>query len=123
MSTQQVNKRETVLRDTDEKAAPSSECACLDIYLGAFLHALGYRIEYCRSTSYQSEFYFKEVPASIILKYYNDAEVTGLTARKLFSSFQEVRRLSRQVRLIPPVNVAQEQQQEVDKDIEDTPSL
>lgn len=92
----------TILSTSDtEKKTPPTSAAVKDIYLAAFLLALGYKIEYARSASYQSEFWFENVPSSVILAYYNDTFVKELTSKKLFDAFQNARRVSRQVRLIP----------------------
>ena len=76
------------------------EFAIKDIYTAAFLHALGYKLEFARSDGYQAEFYFKNVPAHIIIQYMNDEPHPDMTAKKLFDAFQNMRRISRQVRVV-----------------------
>lgn len=89
---------ETLLKET---APPLSETAIKDIYVAAYLHAIGYKLEMARSDSYQSEFYFKNVESRDIISYYNGEPHPKLSARKLYDSFQNMRRISRQVRLVP----------------------
>lgn len=84
-----------------ENAKPLEETAVKDIYVAAYLAALGYKLEMARSDGYQSEFYFKNVDGNDVLKYYNGEVHDRLSARKLFDAFQNMRRVSRQVRLVP----------------------
>lgn len=88
----------TVLKENEPKLP---ETAVKDIYVAAYLHAIGYKLDMARSNGYQSEFYFKDLDGGDVIKYYNGESHPKLSARKLFDSFQNMRRVSRQVRLVP----------------------
>lgn len=99
----------TALKDnvtTLKEGVTLEEGGVKDIYVAAYLAALGYKLEMARSSSYQSEFYFKNVESADVLKYYNGEPHPKLSARKLFDSFQNMRRVSRQVRAVPGQGVS-----------------
>lgn len=100
-----------------EHASPLEETAVKDIYVAAYLAALGYKLQMARSDGYQSEFYFKNVDGGDIIKYYNGEAHTQLSPRKLFDSFQNMRRVSRQVRLVPNEKGASQQRPPEDDDL------
>jgi len=85
-----------------EPVEEGKELAIKDIYAGAYLHAIGYEVVRAESDGYQAEFFFANVPSSALLAYYNDSPESALPARKLFDSFQTLRRISRQVRVLGP---------------------
>lgn len=89
----------TELRENDQT---KQEYAVKDIYMAAFLHAIGHPLEYARSDGFQAEFFFKGVPSNDFICYYNGEPHAKLSARKLFDSFQTLRRISKQIRLVPP---------------------
>lgn len=88
----------TVLKEDDSS---KQEFAVKDIYVAAYLMAIGHSLEMARSDGYQSEFYFKDVPSKDFIIYYNGLPHPQLSAKKLFDAFQNARRVSRQVRLVP----------------------
>lgn len=99
-----TEKKTVVITELADDSIPlgriKKEFAIKDIYTAAFLAALGYKLEFARSDGYQAEFYFKNVPAQIIMLYMNDENHPDLTAKKLFDAFQNMRRISRQVRVV-----------------------
>ena len=91
-------KSNTVLDERDSKG--KTGYAVKDIYMAAYLMAIGHKLEKAVSDGYQAQFYFKEVPSRDFLVYYNDEWHENLTPKKLFNAFQDCRRVSRQVRAI-----------------------
>lgn len=69
-----------------------------DIYLASYLHSLGYEIVKTISDGFQASFYFKDVPSSTVLDYFNGGGAAS--PRKLFDSFQSCRRVSRQLKSV-----------------------
>jgi hypothetical protein len=96
-----MNTPVTELHPTDTEA--KKEYAVKDIYMAAYLLALGHKLDYARSDGYQAEFFFKNVPSSDFLCYYNGDVHPKLSARNLFDAFQNARRVSRQIRVVPSV--------------------
>lgn len=90
----------TELKESEESLGKDNEYAVKDIYLAAYLFALGYKLELARSDGFNSEFFFKNVPGVVFLSYYNGESVPSLSAKKLFDAFQNARRISRQIRLV-----------------------
>ncbi|MDP3983080.1 MAG: hypothetical protein Q8Q65_03325 [bacterium] len=90
----------TELKDTETDLGNSqNEFAVKDIYLAAYLLALGYGLELARSDGFNSEFFFKNVPGNVILSYYNNTPIK-ISAKALYDAFQNARRISRQIRLV-----------------------
>ena len=71
--------------------------AVRDIYAAAFLNSMGFKMVDVTSNGFQAEFCFAGVTARIILGYYNE-DVVELSPKKLFDSFQNMRRISRQLK-------------------------
>lgn len=71
--------------------------AVRDIYAAAFLNSMGFKIVGVTSNGFQAEFRFAGVSADVILGYYNE-DSQELSAKKLFDSFQNMRRISRQLK-------------------------
>lgn len=90
----------TIVTDISLDGAAQGEYAITDIYAAAYLHALNFKLKRARSDGYKTEFFFGDVPAKTIAEYYQGVSV-AMSARKLYDSFQNMRRISRQVRLIP----------------------
>lgn len=101
----------TELRENDPT---KQEYAVKDIYMAAFLHAIGHTLEFARSDGFQAEFFFKNVPSNDFMCYYNGETHPKLSARKLFDSFQNLRRISKQIRMIPAEPGSQEHDDEHD---------
>ena len=91
----------TVKTELREGDTTKQEYAVKDIYMAAFLHAIGHVLEYAKSDGFQAEFFFKHVPSNDFMCYYNGEPHPKLSARKLFDSFQTLRRISKQIRLVP----------------------
>ena len=92
------------MQPTDISAEPEDTsidkiCVVNDIYISAYLAALGYTLVRCYSDGYKTSFHYQDVPTRIILNYFNGVE-HFFSARKLFDAFNNSRRISREVRLI-----------------------
>jgi len=83
-----------------EVSVPEDVLVVTDIYLAGYLHAMGFKVKETRSVGFKSEFVFIGVTADIVNGYYNGQQVT-ISARKLYDSFQTMRKLSRNGRLFP----------------------
>jgi len=108
-------KRITTLDSRLETWPPERKTAVKDIYLAAFLNFLGYPLVFTRSDGFQAEFYFADVPHSVIMEFVNN-EGDGQMARRLFDSFQAMRRTSRQIREMTLAEIQVELTKQIEED-------
>lgn len=89
---------ETIAETTIDAENPINKLATTtDIYLASYLHTLGKELLRVRSIGPIAEFTFKDVNAHEVLVYHNGAFI-NISPRKLFDSFQNMRRISKQMK-------------------------